>query len=252
MTDDGVTVAYDVAGPPSSPSTIVVIPGFWRTRGWPSLRSFADLLVSKGYRVAVLDLRGHGDSGGRYTFNREEARDVEAVIRDLVRLDGARVIELIGFSVGGAIATVVAARREVETHSLTLISPVARFGWIRPRLNPFKFSRHLSAGQALRMPRFEWSFPWSRKEVAVESMRGVGVPVLVIHAKRDWLIHHRHGLALHEAAGAEATLHLLELGDGYHADRIFSAAPGIAESRILEFLERCKSKRPPEGGRGEE
>ena len=249
VTDDGISIVYDAYLQADTSRVVLIVPGFWRTRSWPSLVAMVRVLSDSGHSVAILDVRGHGDSGGRYTFNRAETLDVEAVVRDLIRLDGVEEIDLIGFSVGGAISTCTAARGIVPAVSLTLISPVARFGWIRPRLSPWKFSRHLAAGQALRMPRFEWSFAWSRKEIAVEAMPRVSVPTLVIHARGDWLIHHRHGEALHEAAGARGSLQLLDLDDGYHADRIFSAAPGVAEKIVLKFLSNARTKRPPRGGR---
>jgi len=249
VTDDGVTIVYDVYCQRDSRRMVVIVPGFWRTRRWPSLEAFTRRFVDSGLSVAILDVRGHGESGGRYTFNRDEVRDVEAVVRDLIRLDGVSEIDLIGFSVGGAISTCTAARGKIPAVSLTLISPVAKFGWIRPRLAPWKFSSHLAAGQALKMPRFEWSFPWSQKESAVSAMQHVAIPTLVIHARGDWLIHHRHGEALHAAVGERGQFHLLDLDQGYHADRIFSAAPGVVEEIIFSFLVSTKSKRPPEDGR---
>lgn len=243
VTDDGVRIAYDFLDAPASPNgTILVVPGFWRTRRWPSLQQFSERLQREGFRVAVVDLRGHGDSGGTYTFNREEIRDVEAVARDLMRRGEADTIHLIGFSIGGAISTCVAARGGLPLRSLTLISAVADFGWIRPRLMPWKFSRHLAAKQAFHRPRFEWSFPWSRKLRAREAIASVQVPTLIIHTKNDWLIHHRHGEALFAGASCEREIELLDLDDGYHADRIFSAAPGRIEPRIVDFLFKQKSR----------
>lgn len=249
VADDGVPIVYDYYPGSDRTETVVVIPGFWRTRRWPSLERFAALLVARGHTVAVLDVRGHGESGGTYTFNREEVRDVEAVARDLPQRGEGSRCHLVGFSIGGAIATCTAARARVAIASLILVSPVAKFGWIRPRLKPWKSSKHLSAGQALRMPRFEWSFGWSRKECAVDSIPQVTAPTLIIHTRNDWLVHHRHGEALQAAAAGRSELHLLALDDGYHADRIFSAAPDVAEQLIFEFIDRQKRKRPLKGGR---
>jgi alpha-beta hydrolase superfamily lysophospholipase len=241
--DDGIEIAYDYRDASGgSDDTILIVPGFWRTRRWPSLEEFSRRLQREGFRVAVVDLRGHGESGGTYTFNREEFRDVEAVARDLLARGNASALHLIGFSIGGAIATCVAAGSDLPIRSLTLISAVADFGWIRPRLAPWKFSKHLAARQALRMPHFEWSFLWSRKLRAREAIEGLSVPLLIVHAKNDWLIHHRHAEALFEGARCEREIELLELEDGYHADRIFSAAPGRVESRVLEFLANQKSR----------
>ena len=40
--------------------------------------------MADDYDVAVLDFRGHGDSGGRYTFGASEAFDLKAVVDYIV------------------------------------------------------------------------------------------------------------------------------------------------------------------------
>ena len=68
-------------------------------------------LLARGFSVLLLDLRAHGESGGRYsTFDYKEALDVEAAVRWVkAKHDGNR-IALLGYS-SGAVAALLAASR---------------------------------------------------------------------------------------------------------------------------------------------
>lgn len=236
---DGTSIHYDVYDVPSS-SAVVVVPGFWRDRRHASMVRLAHYLVEQGYRAIVMDPRGHGESGGTYGFNQHEQHDVTAVIRDVLRRTATiGTVALIGFSYGGAIAISAAARHpELPIASILLISSVADFSMITPRLNPFTMHRHIALSQALRTPKFVWNIRRIAKLSALEDVRDVHVPLCFIHVKNDWLIGHRHSVALYEAAHEPKELHLLEIEGNYHADRIFNVASDSIEPIVREFLGR--------------
>ena len=76
-------------------------------------------------------------------------------------------------------------------------------------------------------------------------------PVRLIHVRRDWLVHHSHSEKLAAAAGNRADLKILDIDGRYHADRIFSAAPGLIEGLIVDFLSQTDAKRDePRESRG--
>src|SRR5688500_11370379 len=152
---DGTEIHYDIWDVPSR-SLILIVPGFWRDRRHPSMQRLAAFLNDRGYRCAIVDVRGHGESGGTYGFNLHEHHDVAAVANDLLRRLPIETITLLGFSYGGAIAIATAARHELPIKSLLLVSPVADFAMIVPRINPFTIHRHLAFRQALKRPRFDW------------------------------------------------------------------------------------------------
>lgn len=239
---DGTTIHYDVYDAPS-PSAVLVIPGFWRDRQHPAMVRLARFLNAEGYRAAVVDVRGHGDSEGTYGFNLNEHYDVAAVAEHL--LANHRTIStltLIGFSYGGAIAISTTARHDLPVSSLLLISPVADFKMIAPRLNPFTIHRHIAFSQALRRPRFTWTIRKAAKLRALDDIDRVRVPVCFIHVKNDWLIGHRHSVALYETANEPKELHLLDIEGNYHADRIFNVASDSVEPIVREFLARHTPK----------
>lgn len=233
---DGTEIWYDIYERPGE-AAVVILPGFWRTRRHPSLTNLAAAIAERGRSVIVVDLRGHGDSGGTFGFNRDEYRDVEAVLTDIESHRGALQLVVIGLSLGGAVAVTLAARTQFDVRGLILISAVADFEKIHPRLNPLELPRHLAFGQALRWPRFDWHFLKSSKLVAAAEIRDVSCPTCLIHVVDDWLIHHDHSRELQRAHRGRCDLHLIEIPGGYHADRIFSAATGQAEAIIETFLD---------------
>lgn len=235
---DGTEIHYDVYDATST-SAVVIVPGFWRDRRHASMTRLARWIQEGGRRCAVIDLRGHGQSGGTFGFNLHEHHDVAAVCRHL--LAGTPTISsitLVGFSYGGAIAISAAARHDLPIASLLLVSPVADFSLISPRLNLFTFHRHIALSQALKRPRFAWSVRRSAKLRAIDEIRDVRVPLCFVHVQEDWLIGHRHSEMLFEVACDPKELHVLDIAGNYHADRIFSVAPERIEPIVQEFLER--------------
>jgi len=214
---DGTRITYDLYDHDSR-TAILVVPGFWRERRHPAMVALARLLNGRGYRAAVMDPRGHGESGGTYGFNLHEHHDTAAVAEDLLkklRIDSVLPIT-----------------------SVLLISPVADFAMIMPRINPFTIHRHIAFSQAFRHPRFEWRVRKSTKLRALDDIRDVRSPLCFIHVKNDWLVGHTHSVALYEAANEPKELHVFDIPGNYHADRIFSVARDAVEPVLFDFLSR--------------
>lgn len=111
-------LAYDVRG---TGALVVASPGLGDLRG--SYRALAADLVAAGYRVATVDLRGHGESSTGWT-----AYDETAVASDLValveHLGGPAV--LVGNSYSGGAAVVAAAQRPDLVSGLVLSGAFVR------------------------------------------------------------------------------------------------------------------------------
>ncbi len=124
-TDDG-WIAYEVAG---DGPLVVCVPGMGDLRS--TFRFLAPALIKAGYRVAIIDLRGHGDSDTSFTTydNEANAADVAALIH---HLGGPAVI--VGNSMGAAISVLVAAHRPELVAGLVLVGPFVRNGKISPVL----------------------------------------------------------------------------------------------------------------------
>ncbi|MFE9664192.1 alpha/beta fold hydrolase [Streptomyces sp. NPDC005955] len=110
---DGVKLAYRVAGPEDAPP-LVLLPALGETAGdWEPVAS----LLALHRRVYALDLRGHGRSDwpGEYAVDRMRA-DVRGFLDGL----GLHRVDLIGHSLGGIVAYLVAADRPARVHRLVL------------------------------------------------------------------------------------------------------------------------------------
>jgi hypothetical protein len=234
---DGTAIGYDLHDAQSR-SVVLVIPGFWRERRHPSMLALAALLNDNGYRAAVTDPRGHGESGGTYGFNLHEHYDTAAVANDLLDRLPVDSLTLVGLSYGASVAISAAARHPLPINALLLISPVADFGMISPRINPFTIHRHIAFSQALKRPRFEWRIRNSAKLRALDDVRDVHAPISFMHVRNDWLVGHKHSIALYEAANEPKELHVIDIPGNYHADRIFSAASEAIQPIFLDFLKR--------------
>jgi alpha-beta hydrolase superfamily lysophospholipase len=202
----------------------------------------AALLVDHGYTAAVTDPRGHGDSGGTYGFNLHEHHDTAAVAKDLLERLPIESIAIVAFSYGASIAISAAARNDLPINSLLLISAVADFSMISPRINPFTIHRHIAFSQALKRPKFAWRARSSPKLRALDDIPNVHAPLCLIHVRNDWLIGHKHSIALYEAANEPKELHVIDIPGNYHADRIFRVASEAIEPIFLDFLARYSQR----------
>ena len=114
----GGRIAYEVAG---RGPLVVLSPGLGDTRG--TYRFLAPLVADAGYRVAGVDLRGHGQSTtGWGSYSRTDtAGDLMAVVREL---GGPAVI--VGHSFSGGAATIAAATHPDRVTALVGIDPATR------------------------------------------------------------------------------------------------------------------------------
>jgi pimeloyl-ACP methyl ester carboxylesterase len=111
-------IAFEVIG---AGPLVVLCPGMADTRS--TYRFLAPRLVGAGYRVATVDLRGHGESSvGWSSYSRADtAADLIAVVE---ALGGPAVI--VGQSFSGGSATIAAATRPDLVDAIVEIAPFTR------------------------------------------------------------------------------------------------------------------------------
>jgi len=117
-------IAYDVTG---EGPLVVCLAGMGDLRS--TWRHLVPALVAGGFRVATMELRGHGDSDTTFTSydNEAAASDLLALIAEL---GGPAVV--VGHSMGAATSIVAAADDPAAISGLALVGPFAR----EPKLNP--------------------------------------------------------------------------------------------------------------------
>jgi pimeloyl-ACP methyl ester carboxylesterase len=187
--------------------------------------------------VASLDFRGHGDSGGSYTFGREEWQDFLALARCFPA--PAREFAAVGFSLGGSIAADAISRdRSLPFRALVMVSSPADFSRLRPR--PWKPNAWKMLGwrRALAPPRVDWSSVPREKPKAEDAVEKLAIPKLVVTFEDDWLVRPQHGDRLARAAAPPVERVHLPLAGSLHADAVVRFAP-ILFFRVLDaFLKR--------------
>jgi pimeloyl-ACP methyl ester carboxylesterase len=241
-TADGVAIAYTWWRRPS-PELLMIAPGFWRSRLARENLFLAEYFARRGYDVVALDFRGHGDSGGTYTFGSSEANDLAAVAGELVGGDKTyRQFAVIGLSMGGSIAADALARdRGLTCRALALISSPADLAAVRP--HPWKPGalRQVSLKNVARMPRLSAGALLARKPRAVEAISVLAMPKLIVSAEGDWLVDPRHARLLEEAAAPPVEAVHLDLPGSLHADALVRFVP----LKILRVLTRWFEKNAP-------
>ena len=230
---DGVEIAYTLwrgAGP----ELLVVAPGFWRARDGREILFVATHFLRNGYSVAALDFRGHGESGGAYTFGAREPLDLAAVLADLVRPGRFSRFALLGFSLGGSIAVeTLAASPHLACRALAIVSSPTAAGDVRPRPWRSGAARQVSLKQALRMPRMAAGTLFARRASATEAISRLTMPKLIVTIERDWLVDPSHGYRLARAA-APPTEHVhVEAPGSLHADALVRYMP-LRAVRLLD------------------
>lgn len=119
---NGVAISYTDRG---SGVPVVLIHGFTGSYARHFERSgVIAALETAGYRVVALDCRGHGDSGKPAESRQYGLEQVQDVLRLLDHLSIGRA-HLVGYSMGGAIATQMLTRYPERVLTLTLIGA----GW---------------------------------------------------------------------------------------------------------------------------
>ncbi|MGB5952121.1 MAG: alpha/beta hydrolase [Ornithinimicrobium sp.] len=116
----GGRIAFDISGPESG-HLVVCLPGMGDLRS--TYRHLRVGLTAAGCRVAVMDLRGHGDSDASFEAYDDEAAAADAIAL-IEALGGSGVV--VGSSMGAGAAVVAAQARPDLVNGLVLIGPFVR------------------------------------------------------------------------------------------------------------------------------
>lgn len=192
-------------------------PGLWRA----------------GNTVLVFDFRGNGDSGdGPQSLAHYEQRDLEAAIDFAAARRPEAEIAVVGFSMGAAVALLVAARDE----RVAKVVSDSAFADMRGVIATAARSRRLPPVPLVDLADHATRLRYGYRFGSVQPVEVVGRiaprPLLIIHGTSDAMIPVEHAYRLAQAAGGNAELRLADVA---HCGAYFADRPGYITA-VAEFL----------------
>lgn len=199
-TRDGVDLkGWLVKG--SGEKAIVLIHGLNSSK-WDDccIKPAMKVLGERGYSVLVVDMRAHGESGGEITTLGYKESDDVAEIVNLLRNRGFKKIALYGFSMGGAISIITAAKTLVD--AVVVDSPyvniVSSGRRLVSRIKGFVgYMLRLSYPLVIKIVEARVGFSLGELLITMYA-KGVKAPVLMVVPLRDHLITIDEYKALYE------------------------------------------------------
>jgi pimeloyl-ACP methyl ester carboxylesterase len=237
--DDGVRLNAErwTRAPDADPAVaLLVLPGFWRRAASSGTRGICQRLVVLG-EVTALDFRGHGGSRGRYTFGREEGRDLAALL-DHVRRRGAERIGIVALSMGGWIAADLLAsdpQRYPEVRCVAFVGTPEDPNLVRARWG-IDLLPMITFGDLWRVPRLRPRSLRDPRPRTSENLARIPLPAAFLHHRDDWLVGFRDAEAQARSEGGPRTLLPFTEGGRYHADSLVHFLPEPFFAALLAFL----------------
>lgn len=215
------------------PSAVVVVHGIVGSRTMPEIEALA-LSLRDRLDVLAIDVRGHGDGPGRFTWGRDEWMQCEAAARFLGAPE--REVSAIGFSFGGY-HVAKAASRGAPFSRIVLVGapsdlrvfdhfPLSRELW---RHLPLMLRRRRKITRLERLPRLK------ERELKDEELSRIAVPALVVHGTDDWLITRRHA---ERFATTIPEASILDVEGGLHAEYLLQSSARELTGALRGFLSR--------------
>jgi pimeloyl-ACP methyl ester carboxylesterase len=231
---DGVRLhAVRVAGPVGCGVTIVVAHGFANWHRSPKIHEFAYMLAAHA-NVLVVDLRGHGLSGGTSTLGALEYLDIKAAVEQVPVTDK---LVLLGTSMGSAACVLYAGLAALDGgRRADAVVAVSGPAWWGGRDAPKGVGRVLElAGSPFMRTAMR-----TLMRVRIEGVRGAGridpvsvvgaiapAPLVIVHDRADWYFGVDQAEAMLSAAGPTAQLWWRK---GGHATDLFN--PELCDALI--------------------
>jgi uncharacterized protein len=234
-TKDNISISYDHYSHGAS-SVIIVCPGFFNSKENRWMRKAVGMFLPE-YDVIIFDFRGHGNSGGRYTWSAKESLDVDIAV-DYAVAQKYKHIGILAFSLGAAAAINDAATRS-EIESMVLISCPARFKeinfhfWEPGMLSDLK--DNIDCKWEGKGARFGSIF--MKKEAPIDAIGKIkNTAVFFIQGDSDWIIKSSHAQKLYDAAKTEKKIEIIR--GGLHAERLVQFNSEKIRELVLDWFSK--------------
>jgi uncharacterized protein len=193
-------------------------------------------LWRSGFNLAVIDLRGHGDSGGQYfTFGYHEGQDVSGLLDYLATRQAATDVTLVGISAGGAVA-IAAAAQEPRIQRLVTIGAFADLGETIQQQVPWlpAWWRWRAIQTAERIGQFE-----VKATSPVQAIQTLKCPVLIVHGAEDTYIPIANGQQLFAAAPLPKEFYPIA---GASHENMLQRGGAALQQKIIDFAAQDLAK----------
>lgn len=197
-------------------SVLIIAPGWFMTKDSKSFLKMSETF-SKYSDVLSVDFRGHGKSGGFYTFTSKEVDDISTVIE--FAKSKYNKIYLLGFSLGAALVLIAGSKFKFIDKIVAVSAPVAfdkienqvwkKEAWL-PTLQKCELKRWVSVRPSLFI---------NKKINPIEIVKEISCPTLFIAGEKDVTVCSWHTEKLFEEAICKKEYILFE--NCYHAEDLF-------------------------------
>jgi pimeloyl-ACP methyl ester carboxylesterase len=212
---------------------ILIVPGIFLHRESVEHRLLARHLSAIA-DVITVDVRGHGDSDGAFTWGVREPEDIAAAAAALrARYD--RVGGL-GFSFGGHhVGLAAAVQRPFD--AVALVAAPRNLFLLDHNFLTASLVRSLPLIVRRQRRATRVAFPRRRPPSLLRAVEGIApTPLLIAHGLADWLVPPAHARALFARAGEPKSLVLLERA--LHSENILVDHPEPLLAALSAFFDR--------------
>ncbi len=218
---DGIELAYELL--PGAGPVVVFLPGYASDMGGTKAIFLQGACAKAGQAMLRLDYSGHGQSGGRFEDGTIGiwAEDAAQIIGGAA---GGQKLVLVGSSMGGWIALLLALRFAARVESLLLIAPAPDFTELMmvPKLTAAHQETLDRDGVIFEPSEYGAPLPITKKlledgrnHLLLGGSIAVNCPVQILHGMRDPDVPWQHSLMLNECLASEA-VRMTFIKDGDH------------------------------------
>lgn len=202
-------------------------------------------IACQGYRVVLVDLRGHGRSTGEHiSYGAYESRDMVQVLNALERRGlVAGKVGVLGVSYGASVGICWAAI-DPRVRAVVAVEPFSSLTFAAYDAGArllgamrWVYSKHDIQDMTDRVCQIDGIDP--ERDSPLYAISHMNTPVLLIHGKRDNFVTPAHSIRLHEAAPNHSELILVNGAD--HFDLMHKAV-NLIMTESNDWFERDLAK----------
>jgi len=211
---------------------VIVAPGWCMTKDSDAFCQISKMFAQV-FDVISFDFRGHGKSGGMYTFTAKELMDMDCVVR-FARKNNYKKIYLAGFSLGAATALIYASKSRFINKVIAVSAPT-EFGKIENQM--YKKEAWRETFKKFEITRFASIRPYPiplNKVKPIDIIDKITAPTLFIAGEKDPTVHPWHTKELFNKAACKKEYK--EYPNGCHAEDLFLHFKDDFSKLSLEWL----------------